>query len=44
MGRKVGGPRVITHADGSEEFAVEPLPASNGDGIAGDVESPWSND
>jgi cell division protease FtsH len=26
MGRKVGGPRVITHADGTEELASEPLP------------------
>ncbi len=25
MGRKVGGPRRITHADGTEEFADEPL-------------------
>ena len=40
MGRKVGGPRVITHADGTEELASEPL-ASNGEGgITADVESP----
>jgi cell division protease FtsH len=40
MGRKVGGPRVITHADGSEEFASESLPSPNGDGegIVSDVE------
>jgi cell division protease FtsH len=39
MGHKVGGPRVITHADGSEELATEDLPSSNGDGITADVES-----
>jgi cell division protease FtsH len=40
MGRKVGGPRVITHADGTEELASEPL-ASNGEGgITADVETP----
>src|SRR6266480_1364831 len=27
MGRKVGGPRIITHADGTEEVADRPLPA-----------------
>jgi hypothetical protein len=26
MGRKVGGPRVIVHADGSEGLAIGPLP------------------
>jgi hypothetical protein len=25
MGRKVGGPRMILHADGTEEPATEPL-------------------
>jgi cell division protease FtsH len=30
MGRKVGGPRLITRADGSEEEA-EPMPSLNGD-------------
>jgi cell division protease FtsH len=40
MGHKVGGPRVITHADGREEFATESLPSPNGDGegIVSDVE------
>jgi hypothetical protein len=26
MGRKVGGPRIIVHADGTEEIADRPLP------------------
>ncbi len=38
MGRKVGGPRLITHADGTEEYAAEPLPSANGEGITSDVE------
>jgi cell division protease FtsH len=39
MGRKVGGPRVITHADGSEELAHDDLPSTNGEGITADVET-----
>jgi cell division protease FtsH len=31
MGRKVGGPRIITHADGTEEPAIAPRPSPNGD-------------
>ncbi len=42
MGRKVGGPRIITHADGTEEPANEALPSSNGDGVNNDVESPFA--
>jgi cell division protease FtsH len=38
MGRKVGGPRVIIHADGTEEPATEYLPSPNGEGINNDVE------
>ncbi|HEX5095862.1 MAG TPA: cell division protein FtsH, partial [Acidimicrobiia bacterium] len=34
MGRKVGGPRKITHADGTEEYADEPLePGLEGDAV-----------
>ena len=40
MGRKVGGPRVITHADGTEELASDDLPSPDGDGITSDVETP----
>jgi cell division protease FtsH len=32
MGRKVGGPRVITHADGTEELAPEPIAPQHGYG------------
>jgi cell division protease FtsH len=38
MGRKVGGPRLIIHADGTEEPATEYLPSPNGEGINNDVE------
>jgi cell division protease FtsH len=41
MGRKVGGPRVITHADGTEEPATAPMPppaSPNGDAGADVVE------
>jgi cell division protease FtsH len=31
MGRKVGGPRIIVHADGSEEPAATPLPTPSDD-------------
>jgi cell division protease FtsH len=40
MGRKVGGPRIITHADGSEELATEDLASPDGEGITSDVEAP----
>jgi cell division protease FtsH len=40
MGRKVGGPRVITHADGTEELASADLPSLDGEGINSDVETP----
>jgi cell division protease FtsH len=36
MGRKVGGPRVIVHADGTEEPATQPLPSPAPAGVAAD--------
>ena len=39
MGRKVGGPRMIIHADGTEEPAAEPL-----DDLDGSIERDRSRD
>ncbi len=45
MGRKVGGPRIITHADGTEEIADRPLPIPIPGGDAGaDVLTPLEPD
>ncbi|HYL52292.1 MAG TPA: ATP-dependent zinc metalloprotease FtsH [Acidimicrobiia bacterium] len=45
MGRKVGGPRIITHADGTEEVADRPLPVPTPGGDAGaDVLTPLDPD
>ena len=37
MGRKVGGPRMITHADGTEEIADRPLPITPGGEIGAEA-------
>jgi cell division protease FtsH len=45
MGRKVGGPRIITHADGTEEVADRPLPAPiPGGDVGADVLTPVEPD
>ena len=45
MGRKVGGPRIITHADGTEEVADRPLPVPTPGGDPGaDVLTPLDPD
>src|SRR5436190_1620558 len=45
MGRKVGGPRIITHADGTEEIADRPLPIPGTTGEVGaDVLTPLDPD
>jgi cell division protease FtsH len=44
MGRKVGGPRIITHADGTEEVADRPLPIPGEGEIGDDVLTPLDPD
>src|SRR5436305_3992841 len=45
IGRKVGGPRIITHADGTEEVADRPLPVPTPGGDPGaDVLTPLDPD
>jgi cell division protease FtsH len=42
MGRNVGGPRMIQHADGSEEPSAQPLPPPAAPGDATDNDAPQS--